>query len=79
MAYSDFTLAELKSKFQLTIEEDTNLFADIPEAELPSVLTNTLARYLPLAVNVNTGLICNKRHPTARFMGSSPLASSGGS
>jgi hypothetical protein len=54
MAYSDFTLADLKTKFLLTIHEDINLFADTPEAELPSVLVNTLARYLPLAVNVNT-------------------------
>jgi hypothetical protein len=54
MAYSDFTLAELKSNFQLTIDETTDLFANTPEAELPAVLVNTLARYLPLAVNVNT-------------------------
>jgi hypothetical protein len=54
MAYSDFTLAELKQRFQLTIDEASNLFADIPEADLPPVLADTLARYLPLAVNVNT-------------------------
>ena len=54
MAYSDFTLADLKSNFQLKIDEDANLFAGTPEADLPSVLVNTLARYLPLAVNVNT-------------------------
>ncbi len=54
MSYSDFTIAELKSSFQLTIDEDTNLFADTPEADLPGVLVNALARYLPLAVNVNT-------------------------
>lgn len=54
MAYSDFTLAALKSNFQLTVDEDTNLFGDTPEADLPGVLVNALARYLPLAVNVNT-------------------------
>jgi hypothetical protein len=54
MAYSDFTLAEVKSKFQLTIDETTNLYAGTPEAELPGALVNTLERYLPLAVNVNT-------------------------
>ena len=43
MAYSDFTLAQLKSNFQLTIDEDTNLFADTREADLPAVLVNTLA------------------------------------
>ncbi len=54
MAYSDFTLAELKQRFRLTIGEAIDLFADTPEADLPPVLTQTLARYLPLAVNVNT-------------------------
>ena len=54
MAYSDFTLAELKTNFQLTIDEATDLFSDTPEADLPGVLVNMLARYLPLAVNVNT-------------------------
>jgi hypothetical protein len=54
MAYSDFTLAELKQRFQLTIEEAGNLFADVAEADLPPVLADTLSRYLPLAVNVNT-------------------------
>jgi hypothetical protein len=54
MAYSDFTLAELKQRFQLTVEETRNLFAATAEADLPPVLAETLARYLPLAVNVNT-------------------------
>jgi hypothetical protein len=54
MAYSDFTLAELKRIFELTVDESTNLFADTPEADLPNVLVHTLARYLPLAVNLNT-------------------------
>jgi hypothetical protein len=54
MAYSDFTLAELKKNFALTVDETTNLFADTPEANLPTVLVHTLERYLPLAVNVNT-------------------------
>lgn len=54
MAYSDFTFAELKQRFLLSFNESSNLFADTPEADLPSVLADTLARYLPLAVNVNT-------------------------
>jgi hypothetical protein len=54
MAYSDFTLAKLKQQFQLTISESTDLFAGTMEADLPPVLADTLARYLPLAVNVNT-------------------------
>jgi hypothetical protein len=54
MEYSDFTLAELKQRFGLVIDETSNLFADIVEADLPVALAGTLARYLPLAVNVNT-------------------------
>jgi hypothetical protein len=53
MAYGDFTLAELKSNFQLTIDEQANLFTDTPEPDLPVELVNMLSRYLPLAVNVN--------------------------
>ena len=56
MAYSDFTLAELKQRFQLAIDETSNLFADTPEADLPAVLAATLARYLPLAVTPKTGV-----------------------
>src|SRR5262245_39002758 len=54
MAYSDFTLPELKQRFQLVVEEASNLFAQVAEADLPPVLADMLARYLPLAVNVNT-------------------------
>src|SRR4051794_23405283 len=53
MAYSDFTLAQLKQRFQLTITEADDLFAGTAEADLPLVLSDALARYLPLAVNVN--------------------------
>ncbi len=28
MAYSDYTLSEIKEKFQLAIEEQTNIFTD---------------------------------------------------
>jgi len=54
MAYSDFTLPELKTRFHLIIDEATNLFADTAEVDLPTALAATLDRYLPLAVNVNT-------------------------
>jgi hypothetical protein len=54
MAYSDFTLAELKQRFSLTIDETTDLFAHAAEVDLPPGLTETLRRYLPLALNVNT-------------------------
>jgi hypothetical protein len=54
MAYSDFTIGELKQRFGLAVDESSNLFAATAEVDLPAVLADTLARYLPLAVNVNT-------------------------
>ena len=54
MAYSDFSIADLKRQFGIVIDESTNLFAEVPEVDLPAVLADTLLRYLPLAVNVNT-------------------------
>lgn len=54
MAYSDFTLADLKQRFHITIEEARDLFADVAEVDLPSGLADTLARYYPLVMNINT-------------------------
>src|SRR4051812_32929305 len=54
MPYRDFTIPELKRRFHLTIDEAGNLFAGVPEVDLPEVLAETLDRYLPLAVNLNT-------------------------
>jgi hypothetical protein len=54
MAYSDFTIAELKQRFQLTIDEADDLFAHIADEDLPLSLSDTLVRYLPLALNLST-------------------------
>ncbi|WP_395137750.1 hypothetical protein [Armatimonas sp.] len=54
MAYSDFTLPELKKRFLLTVDEQTNLFSEVPSQELPATLADILRRYLPLALNLNT-------------------------
>ena len=54
MAYSDFTISELKKRFHLTINEENSLFEDIATAELPATLADILRRYLPLALNLNT-------------------------
>ncbi len=54
MAYSDFTLADLRQRFGLTVTEGGDLFAAVPEVELPAGLADNLARYLPLALNLNT-------------------------
>ena len=54
MAYSDYTILDLKQRLGLTIAESADLFAATPEVELPPTLADTLARYLPLARNLNT-------------------------
>jgi hypothetical protein len=54
MAYSDFSISELKQRFNLVIEENRDLFADVPEADVPPFLVDKLTRYMPLAVNINT-------------------------
>jgi hypothetical protein len=54
MAYSDFTLHDLRQRFGLTVTAGGDLFATVPEAELPRGLAETLTRYLPLALNLNT-------------------------
>lgn len=54
MAYSDFTLPELKKIFGLVIHEKTNLFENIAEIAIPATLADILRRYVPLAVNLNT-------------------------
>ena len=37
MAYSDFTLADLRKRFGLTVAEGGDLFASVPEAELSAI------------------------------------------
>ena len=54
MDYSDFTIPQLKQKFDIAIDEETNLFGDVSVIELPATLTDILRRYLPLALNLNT-------------------------
>jgi len=54
MAYSDFTIPEIKKKFGLSVDEETSLFDDVPEVALPATLDDALRRYLPLALNLNT-------------------------
>jgi hypothetical protein len=54
MSYGGFTLQDLKQRFQLTVDESNDLFADVAEVYLPPRLSETLARYLPLALSLNT-------------------------
>jgi hypothetical protein len=54
MAYSDFKLSEIIQKFELTLNEASGLFADVPEEEPSDLLTIILKENLDLANSINT-------------------------
>lgn len=54
MAYSDFTLQEVVQRFQLQIEERTNLFASIPEVLPGAFLSTLLEENVPLTLALST-------------------------
>jgi len=55
MSYSEFTtLDKAKRAFNLIIEEDHNLFAEVEGIVLSDYLKQTLKEYLPLATAINT-------------------------
>jgi hypothetical protein len=54
MAYSDFTLPEVKRKFGLAIDEDSELFPEIPETVVSRWLQETLRETFSLALAIHT-------------------------
>jgi hypothetical protein len=55
MAYSEFkSLDQVQVKFNLSFEENRNLFMDINPVKPSDYLQQTLAEYLPLATAINT-------------------------
>ncbi len=54
MAYSDFTLREVIDRFQLSLVDSRDLFADVPEVEPGPLLSALLPEFLPLALAINT-------------------------
>jgi hypothetical protein len=54
MAYSDFTFSKVKEAFQLTIDEKTNLFANIAKVQPSQILTTLLQENLAFAIAVGT-------------------------
>jgi hypothetical protein len=54
MVYSNFKLDELVKLFDLTIRENSELFASIPEVEGSEYLMTTLQETVDLAVAINT-------------------------
>ncbi|MBM3222680.1 MAG: hypothetical protein FJZ47_02590 [Candidatus Tectomicrobia bacterium] len=54
MAYSDFTLDEIKKTFQIILHERVDLFAHIDELPVSACLRTILQQYVPLALAINT-------------------------
>lgn len=54
MAYSDFTLNDIKEKLQITVDEDHDLFSDAGEVAPSAWLTQSLEYMLPLALAIST-------------------------
>jgi hypothetical protein len=54
MVYSDFTLAKVREAFNLVIEEDRNLFAEVAEVQPSELLTMILQEYLTMAIAINS-------------------------
>lgn len=54
MSYSDFTLDELKTQFNLTFQERVELFQSIAPISPSALLTETLAENLQLALEIDT-------------------------
>ena len=54
MAYSDFTLPELTRRFQLTIDEQPDLFPDVRQAPISPLLAEILRENTPLALAIQT-------------------------
>jgi hypothetical protein len=54
VVYADFTLSRVTKQFNLTIDENTDLFADIPKVALRPEFQAQLDRMVPLALKVST-------------------------
>jgi len=54
MAYSDFTLTKVKKIFNLHIDEQSDLFANLEAVEPSNYLTTTLSETVELALAINT-------------------------
>jgi hypothetical protein len=54
MAYSSFTLSQVKTEFGITIEETQDLFTEVPLVQPSDLLQLTLKDNVPLATAINT-------------------------
>lgn len=54
MAYSDFTLTDIKNRLGLTVNDRIDLFSSVPEISCSELLTLTLKDNIPLALAIDT-------------------------
>ena len=54
MAYSDFDLTKVRKNFGLQIDEQPDLFADVPAVQPSATLSNILIETAHLAIAINT-------------------------
>ncbi len=54
MSYSDFTIEEIKSRFNLRLDEGRDLFSQVAAVKVSDLLRQTLAEGVPLALQINT-------------------------
>lgn len=54
MAYSDFTLSEIKEKFRLDMDTETSIFSHVEGEEVSGFLGETLKENVPLALAIHT-------------------------
>lgn len=54
MAYADFSLLSLQTKFQLSITEDQKLFDQVQPIEISATLAQLLTENIPLALAIDT-------------------------
>lgn len=54
MVYSDFSLAQVKKSFDLTLDETRNLFTDTKPVTPSETLRTILIDYIPLATAIST-------------------------
>ncbi len=54
MAYSEFNLAKVQEKFNLNLEENTEIFPEVESFNPSPLLSNFLQEYAPLALKINT-------------------------
>lgn len=54
MSYSDFSVEDVKTRFNLRLEEGQDLFAAVPAVEISPLLREILAENVPLALAIST-------------------------